>query len=1457
MGSLAKGVVSGPMDVLESICKFVTNAEKSETLSDEGKVRILKSMRGICQSLSKSMDNKYGLSASFKSELHGYAPLPFLSSPCSSDLEEARMSFYNTVINAIRNQMEKRRHLNPDSEHDAMRKMKLQLMNLDMEISQLKQQLSLYNRVKKRINQNKLSKQDIDENTSDLEKNIIQRDFRTMMIAIQAMLRQHNISTTRHVKKLETKNDIASKAIDETTENINRYIQLLYKIAEKSNSYPDEMKPNEPAVESEAVAASKNYDENIKPLETTENLAKDDMVESDVADIKESTDTSDKRVDIGPEVTPTMTTVQEIMKPIEGESDAIPIVEDVESKSVIVAETESQSVPSEDLVSEVSIHEAEVPVIQAPEIEKISVISHEAVASAVEHDERAASNVENVDDTFTAAEIDETDVSSPSIIVDATADQVTADVVDVAKDYLEGLIKPAETQAEQSVIRSEAIEIDEETTTEVEEVETEAKEVAMVSKAVTKKHISISLQSTIDDNADEDGVDPNLIEKQNIEMTGEKSITVDSDFVQGIEMSMNGSVDSVEDRTVSEAPEVINANLERSDELTPEVNENLGTESSVEVEHIVTNETPEDVNENVANENSEEVYENVANENSEEVYENVDNETSVEVSENVDNESFGVDSANKMLPPLASPIEVVEVSSESNYTPIALERSDMPISGENTDIQTGSQENNLSEPTEVSMPPQPQASPLPDATSLPIPVGMPTEPDGTYTESTPVASDVRLDGITSNDTGMSPLETERTTEEDTEVNYNLKDEIYRNMDNEITIRTTHLLKKSPVLKINLEIDTHELWDELQNLRKDVVDLREELMNLKTRSNVHQRGDNVADDITLLPESETGSNEACDVSNANGVTEIHDETPNENALSVESQITEDAALIDAASITPTMDESNVDEELYEPGENVPDRDLYESAYMDIIVEPNEGVDTLLQLDEEQNKQSVETVNTDNDNLVMDASQDRTNVVGTNCNVSSPENDTKVVNSLHHERTDAPNNPNKLVVRLDKGIADFVSVGRPFGTPYPSAYFDIISMPVESVTPLSSEQPNQSLNLESEAFGWYAPAAEVTEDLASPTTQTTQSALNQNEAVDGISNESVSNESNLATAITSEDTATDGHESGETGEQADDSDNSNEQEVARPDGDLQTEMMAETNENVEIGLENENIEESENAEVYPICGAEKEPEALEMAVNSLIEISNEHIDINEDLMIEQAAENVQTEEESTVIQRVEEPESVNASRPTSSDYQPNYTAQIVEPESTPIVEVEQSENSYVSDDDEFIKDIMDEVGSSDKADDEALLRELEELYAIMTREVAYSTTTGSRDDESSSYMSLEVSDNEEELDHGRFRQRKVRNISDPSRVPGSTPGNVQRMSSDNQYDEEESTSGNNDIDATAAVKGYNTLTTNGPQFFIGMFSQIPQLSQPMNTEIMEKQYEEFKQFQAFVRLSSRKS
>ncbi|CDR95313.1 hypothetical protein, conserved [Babesia bigemina] len=1426
MASLAKGLVAGPMEVMESICKFVINAEKSDELSDEGKIQILKSMKGICRSLSKSIDEKYGLTAAFKSELRG------------SELEKARMLFYYTVMKAFRNEMEKRRHRNPDSEHDAVRKMKLQLMNLDKEISQLKQQLSLYNRVKKRINQSKLSTQGIDENRTDVEKNLFQRDFRTMMIAIQTMLRQHNIATTRHVKKLETKNDIASKAIFDATENINS--QLLHRILEKSNWYKDETISSESATPSEVVDASKICDENVKATETTESLAKDEMVVSDVASAKTIVDTSDKHVDAVCEVTPKDAYDSEVVEQVDDELDATGVDKGVESEAALVAGSEPLSVTAEDLVSELPNPEADAEVILAQEAEQISPISHEAVDAAVEHDEPAAPMGEDVNDKSVTEEVE------PS-----------------------------------AMLSEEAVE-EEKTTAEVEEVATEVKEAAMVSKAVIKRDISISMQSTIDHNADEDIVATNSMESVNQEMAGVSNLAVDSASDDAVEESVDENVDSVENTPVLETPEPLNATLERSDEPTEDVPE-VANEISESVvanetsEEIVANETSEEI---VANEISEEIVSNeiseeiVANEISEEIVANeiseeiVANEISEETAANeiseetaaneiseevVANESFDVDTTNVASCPSPDLAEVCDMSSGETCELSAPEENAMPIAEEESVIPLSTRNDTLSEPAEVSMPPHPQASPLPENSSSSVPVGMPMESDVTPVESTSLALDTDLDIITNTDAEEPTQETERTADEETDVNYSMEDDVSERVDNEVSATTITINKNPSLFKIKLEIDTNELWNEIQNLKRDIVDLKDTLVSLKSRVNVPESGDKMVDEIPPLSEAEAVDDNADAAIIDNTVTETSN---NENVSFVEREITMvDESPLEEGSHMAVVDDTNVEEPSQTPA-NVLEGELHEDVETELVTDPNESLENVVDSEVEESKEDLETLKPEDANLVAGDSEGSCNAESTNDKSDSPENDTDIVVSPVEESELELNN---LVVELDKSNGDFVGGARDVDTPYHSAFFDVPSTPVESLTPTPYEQPNQTIYFDAETFGSYitAASAEVAENKDSLTTPNIEAALDVTENADGNANELMSNENSLETAITNETTATDANEHGEVEPITEETNISDEPEITNADCDLEAEMLHETEEQAEITVESEEIDETVNAEVDTISAVEKEANAHEMHHDSLSDVPSTHGDANEGLASVESTDNLLTKEEDIIAPGADETERGDITRPTSSDNCPKPTERTEEAASTSVMGVENTARSDILDDDEFVKEIIDELGSLDKADDEALLRELEELYTIMTQQLVYGTTTGSLDDEASSCMSLEASDNEEEFDNGRFKQRKAGRISDPSNVAEYASEDLKNTRALNQYNDEESTSFFNGLGATAAVQEENTVTTKGLPFFVGIFSQIPQLSQPISTETIEKQYEEFKQFQAFISLSSRKN
>ncbi|GFE54739.1 hypothetical protein BaOVIS_021430 [Babesia ovis] len=232
MSVLSKGVTSGSMAVLNYICKFIVDAESAD-IDEEVKVRVIHYMKEISTTLARTIDAK----------LSGYNTNVDVQQ--SNDVQKAKKLFYKAIIDTLREEVELRGLNTKDEEHETLRKIKLQLLSLDQEILKMKQQLNMYHLVRKRANENGTVSQNGNQEMVDFEKDIIQKNYAKMLIAIQAMIRQHNIATSRMIKKLDRKKHSLECAIENTRADIDKYADMLLKIVQKFPHHVDMVLPKQ------------------------------------------------------------------------------------------------------------------------------------------------------------------------------------------------------------------------------------------------------------------------------------------------------------------------------------------------------------------------------------------------------------------------------------------------------------------------------------------------------------------------------------------------------------------------------------------------------------------------------------------------------------------------------------------------------------------------------------------------------------------------------------------------------------------------------------------------------------------------------------------------------------------------------------------------------------------------------------------------------------------------------------------------------------------------------------------------------------------------------------------------------------------------------------------------------------------------------------------------------------
>ncbi|GIX64312.1 uncharacterized protein BcabD6B2_37470 [Babesia caballi] len=301
LAALSKGPLTGPLGMVDYICKYVIDSEESRDVDEDTKLKVVKSLRAICRSIAKAVDAKYEVKEGFASGLQG------------SELDGAKRRFYYAVLKSLKNEVEARGLRNSEHDQETLRRLRVQLLNLDQEILRLKQQLAMYTAVKKRMSETRMASQRITEDTTEYEKSVVKRDYRKMISAIQSLVRLHSITATRNVKKLLSKNQLVERAIDAKKSEIEssrhpmmvlalafvfsvnhyttlcsrsfRYAQLLTKVAGISPALKSEI---EQKVKDSSSAVSQDMDlvrSEEKPALTEETMV-DDVVTVPLVEMK-------------------------------------------------------------------------------------------------------------------------------------------------------------------------------------------------------------------------------------------------------------------------------------------------------------------------------------------------------------------------------------------------------------------------------------------------------------------------------------------------------------------------------------------------------------------------------------------------------------------------------------------------------------------------------------------------------------------------------------------------------------------------------------------------------------------------------------------------------------------------------------------------------------------------------------------------------------------------------------------------------------------------------------------------------------------------------------------------------------------------------------------------------------------------------------------------------------------
>ncbi|ORM40668.1 uncharacterized protein BXIN_2283 [Babesia sp. Xinjiang] len=378
--------------------------QDSRDIDNEVKLKLTKYMKDISRSLLRAIEAKHNISSAFGSDLTRYGFYQELSFVRSAELQEAKKLFYGAIIKHLRDEVELRGLIKNEPEHDLLRKIKLQLINLDRDMFAMKQQLALYNMVKKRSEGDRTAAHQLDEESTDYQKAVVRRNHAKMVLAIQAMLRHHNIATTRIVKKLRNKKDTIEKAIENTRTDIERYAELLLNMIKKLTNYADVTRPvgenafiaktvTEPTVQvTETVLLIKEDAEKDTEEEAEEKVG---LPESAVEEAKEEVEESVEQV------------VEEVAKEVEGS---------VEKVLEQAAKDEVEEVPEEAMEKTVPVQDQSEPITmeEQPIVEQSAEVLEadgKVVFTDMRSDDYLSTEGESMDETELGSDISDTLVS--------------------------------------------------------------------------------------------------------------------------------------------------------------------------------------------------------------------------------------------------------------------------------------------------------------------------------------------------------------------------------------------------------------------------------------------------------------------------------------------------------------------------------------------------------------------------------------------------------------------------------------------------------------------------------------------------------------------------------------------------------------------------------------------------------------------------------------------------------------------------------------------------------------------------------------------------------------------------------------------------------------------------------------------------------------------------------------
>lgn len=245
--NISRGAISGSLGIVMNICNFIKDVKRCDDIDNIRKIRLINCIGAICNFLTRIVENKYGVSKER------------VNSEKSVELEDAKKALYKTVIDCFGEYRE-----SDAAQHEynieIVTKIRMELLSLGHEIRRLKRSISLYKTIKARVSEAFISSPTLDKQRTNEEAAILQRNKQRILSEVQTMIRQHQISTNRNVKRLKTKNEALEKEIEKTKKSIEAYSSMLValmgryheeKIAKNLNGAVDDNAPLRRALEFE------------------------------------------------------------------------------------------------------------------------------------------------------------------------------------------------------------------------------------------------------------------------------------------------------------------------------------------------------------------------------------------------------------------------------------------------------------------------------------------------------------------------------------------------------------------------------------------------------------------------------------------------------------------------------------------------------------------------------------------------------------------------------------------------------------------------------------------------------------------------------------------------------------------------------------------------------------------------------------------------------------------------------------------------------------------------------------------------------------------------------------------------------------------------------------------------------------------------------------------------------